>query len=305
MTIQTLTGGGVLTTVKPGFVDQTNAEYHGGPGTSKSDLALFAQSPLHWWHAKRNPEREMAAEQAAPLRLGSAIHGAVLEPDLFSAEYACLPEDAPKRPTDRQVNAKKPSAETLDAIAWWRDFELANTGKELLTIDQHRTALAVRDAVNRHPIARTLFTGGRAEQSVHAVDTETGEHIKCRFDYLGGMAVDLKSCADASPDGFGRASFNFSYYLQPPWYFDVMKSAFGEAPPFWVFVAVETRPPYAIGIYYVTAEQIELGRRIARKLFTRLVAAKRLDQWPSFSDHEVRALEMPGWAMRQLENNAL
>ena len=55
----------------------------------------------------------------------------------------------------------------------------------------------------------------------------------------------------------------------------------------------------------LTAEQIELGRRIARKLFTRLVAAKRLDQWPSFSDHEVRALEMPGWAMRQLENNAL
>ena len=305
MTIQTLTGGGILTTVQPGFVEQTNAEYHGGPGTSKSDLALFAQSPLHWWHAKRNPDREMDEEQTASKLLGSAIHSAVLEPDLFPSEYVSVPDDAPRRPTDRQVNAKKPSADTMDAIAWWRDFELANTGKELLTIDQHRTALAVRDAVNRHPIARTLFTGGRAEQSVHAIDPETGEHIKCRFDYLGGMAVDLKTCEDASPEGFGRAAFNFSYYLQPPWYFDVMAAAFGEAPPWWVFVAVEKKPPYAIGIYYATPDQIDLGRRQARQLFKRLVAAKRLDQWPSYSDHEVRELELPAWGLKQIEAGLL
>ena len=302
MTILTLTNGGVLTTVQPGFVDQTNAEYHGGPGTSKSDLSLFAQSPLHWWHAKRNPER-VAEEQTAALLVGSACHAAVLEPDLFTAEYASIPEDAPRRPTDRQVNAKKPSGDTLEAIAWWRDFETANTGKELLTPDQFATALAVRDAVYRHPIARTLFTGGRAEQSVHAVDTETGEHIKCRFDYLSGMAVDLKTCEDASPDGFGRDAFVLDYFLQPPWYFDVMASAFGEAPPWWVFVAVEKKPPYAIGIYYATPDQIDLGRRRCRQLFKRLVAAKRLDHWPSYSDHEVRQLELPAWGVKQIENS--
>ena len=41
--------------------------------------------------------------------------------------------------------------------------------------------------------------------------------------------------------------------------------AFGEAPPWWVFVAVEKKPPYAIGIYYVTQEQLDLGRRQARR----------------------------------------
>ena len=304
MTIQTITNGGVLTDVQPGFVEQTNDEYHQGPGVSKSDLSLFAKSPLHWWHAKRNPERERT-EPAAALVLGSAIHSAVLEPDLFPSAYASLPEDAPKRPTDRQVNAAKPSADTLNAIAWWRDFEAANAGKELLTAEQWTTTLAVRDAVRRHPIARTIFTGGRAEQSVHAIDAETGAHIKCRFDYLGGMAADLKSCDDASPDGFGRAAFNFSYYLQPPWYFDVMQSAFGEAPPWWVFVAVEKKPPYAIGIYYVTQEQLDLGRRQARQLLTRLLAAQKLDQWPSYSDHEVRALELPAWGVRQIEMGLL
>ena len=84
-----------------------------------------------------------------------------------------------------------------------------------------------------------------------------------------------------------------------------MAAAFGEAPPWWVFVAVEKKPPYAIGIYYATPDQIDLGRRQARQLFKRLVAAKRLDQWPSYSDHEVRELELPACGLKQIEAGLL
>lgn len=291
----------------PGYWDQTNDEYHAGPGTSKSDLDLVARSLRHYWAAKRAPARTERKRTDAML-LGSAVHTAVLEPDLFGEQYVRVPDDAPTRPTSRQINAKKPSAETLDAIAYWRNFEQDNAGKELLTAEQWRTAIEIRDAVHADPIARTIFAGGRAEQSVHAKDAATGLHIKCRIDYLNdaaGLIGDLKTTDDASPADFGRHSANFRYHVQCGYYRRVMREAFGEAPPYWVFVAVEKDPPYAIGVYFVDEEIASLGARLAERDLRRLAQALDSDQWPAYTTSQVSPLVLPGWYVRQAEDSLL
>lgn len=285
-----------------GFISQTNPEYHSGPGASKSQLDLIARSPAHYWAAYRDPNR-VKPEPTPALILGSAVHSAVLEPDLFGGEYTCAPEDAPKRPTAAQVNAKRPSQETADAIAFWRDFEADNAGKTLLTRDQWTTALAMRDAVHRHPLARRLVVGGQAEQSVYATNAGTGALIKCRLDYFlpeAGMIVDLKTTEDASPAGFGRSAANFRYHVQCGWYQHVMAAAFGDAPPYWVFLAVEKSPPYAVGVYHVDAETAALGLRMAMRDLRTLVACEQADTWPDYGS-ESQPLQLPGWYVRQQE----
>ena len=98
---------GVLTPHPLGLVECSNDQYHGGPGVSKSHLdAIAGASPLHYWHKYINPNRERA-EPSQALIMGSAIHSIVLEPDLFTGEYITVPEDAPKRATKAQINAKK------------------------------------------------------------------------------------------------------------------------------------------------------------------------------------------------------
>ena len=273
---------GVLQPHPTGLVDCTNEQYHRSPGVSKSHLdAISGASPLHYWHKYINPERERT-EPTAAMVLGSAIHSIVLEPDLFPAEYVANPG------IDRRSNAGK---------AEYAAFQAEHKGKIILDPEDFATCLAIRDAVYRHPVAAGLLTGGKAEQSFYAYDSETGELIKCRTDYLhdsGAMIVDLKSTDDASPDGFAKSAANFRYPVQTAWYHDVMDGAFGEHPEHWVFMAVEKKPPYAIGLYFAQREDVQRARLAARRDFMRIVEHRRSGQWPDYAA-EALPLTLPAW----------
>jgi len=289
---------GVLTPHPLGLVNFSNDEYHRGPGVSKSHLDAIANvSPLHYWQKYINPER-VRAEPTPAMIMGSAVHSAVLEPDLFPTEYMTVPDDAPKRATKAQVNAKKPSPDAMASIEWWTDFEKANAGKIILEAEDFATCLAIRDSVHRHPVAAGLLTGGQAEQSFYAIDPETGELIKCRTDYMhdsGAMIVDLKTTDDASPNGFGKSAANFRYPVQVSWYNGVLDAAFGDHPKDWVFLAVEKSPPYAVGIYFMERDLLARAQLAARRDFLRIVDAKRSNNWPDYG-YEPTPLALPGWA---------
>lgn len=271
---------GVLTPHPLGLVECSNETYHAGPGISKSHIDCIANaSPRHYWHRYLNPDRE-PQEPTPAMVLGSAIHSIVLEPDLFATGYVANPG------IERRSNAGK---------AEYAAFEAENKGKIILSDDDYQSCLAVRDAVHMHPVAAGLLTGGKAEQSFYAIDPEHGELIKCRTDYLtGSMIVDLKSTEDASPDGFGKSAANFRYPVQTAWYNDVMDAAFGEHPEHWVFLAVEKKPPYAIGIYFAQPEAVQRARVAARRDLQRIVEAKRSGQFPDYGI-EALPLSLPAW----------
>lgn len=72
-------------TVTPGIYSPaqlTNGDYHGGGLVTKSKLDLIDRSPAHLKYALDNPREETKA-----LRVGTAFHCAVLEPEKFINEY--------------------------------------------------------------------------------------------------------------------------------------------------------------------------------------------------------------------------
>lgn len=72
-------------TIKPGIYSPemlTNADYHSGGLVTKSKLDLIDRSPAHLKYALDNPREETKA-----LRIGKALHCAVLEPEVFLREY--------------------------------------------------------------------------------------------------------------------------------------------------------------------------------------------------------------------------
>ncbi|AWM87342.1 hypothetical protein C4E04_11760 [Microvirga sp. 17 mud 1-3] len=91
--------------MKPGFYDGiANAEYHGGPGISKSGLDLIARSPLHYRavvEAANENERQPTPAQA----LGTAFHALLLEPAEFTKDYclALRQADVPDAIADRDT----------------------------------------------------------------------------------------------------------------------------------------------------------------------------------------------------------
>lgn len=276
-----------------GLVECTNTEYHEGPGISKSHLDCIAgKSPLHYWARYRDPNRERNNETPAK-QLGTAIHSIILEPDLFTKHYAVNPGGF-----DRRTNVGK---------AEWAAFLAENQGKIILEDDGYQKCLAIRDAVNRHPLASGLLRApGKAEQAFFALEPDTGELVKCRLDYMhdgGAVVVDVKSTEDASPSGFGKSAANYRYFIQPPWYFDILETLYGETPRHWAFLALEKDPPFAIGIYYATQDQMDIGREFARRdmlRITKLIAAEKAWQegdppvWVDYAT-EVAPLELPKW----------
>lgn len=268
---------------KLGMVDAlSNEAYHAAPGVSKSMLDVVARSPAHYYARFLAPER-LPHEPTPAMRLGTAVHAAVLEPERFAAAYFAAPEGI-----DRRTNAGK---------AAWAQAIADNVGREMLTAEDYAVCMEISSAIRKHRIAGGLLRSGMAERSFFAKDTETGLIRKARPDWItdGGIAVDVKTTDDASPAAFGRSAANFRYDVQAAWYLDAVGMAVGESPSQFVFIACEKAPPYAIGVYFIEAQHIETGREKARRDLLRIAECQAAKAWPDYGN-EVMPLLLPAWA---------
>lgn len=263
----------------------SNADYHAAPGVSKTHLDLIAtKSPRHYWQKYLNPDRP-AVEPTDALRVGNAIHCAILQPDLFESEYAAKPE------CDRR---------TREGKALYAEFLQRKGNRTELSPLEYEWCIEMRDSVQRHAKARGLLRGGVPEQSFFVNEPETGELIKCRPDYFhndGDLVVDFKSAIDAHWDRFGKDAFKYRYDVAVPWYCDIIKMVTGHMPRNWVWIAVEKEPPYAVGIYFAQKHDVIRARDVARQNFLEIIRQRRLGTWVDYAD-EVRPLVFPGWAKR-------
>ncbi len=277
--------------MKPGiYPGMTNAEYHGSPGVSKSGLDLIARSPLHYWAKYLDPNREPQLPTPA-MRLGTAIHAAVLEPEDFMRGYHVAPA------VDRRTKDGK--AEWEKAVA-----EAEEAGAELITSTDYDTCMRISEQVSSHPTARKVFSGlGQAEMSMFWTDMETGVLCKCRPDWLAlPMIVDLKSTEDASAQGFQRSAWNYRYWVQAAWYMDGIEQATGQRPDAFVFAAFEKVPPHACAFYFAEQAMLDMGRAEYRKLLRTYADCLAADKWPGY-DTTVQPLGVPVWAAKAANDN--
>lgn len=83
-TIENETHAGLTAAPREGvFTGISNADYHGGPGISKSGLDIIHRSPLHFKHAQEAERKSTPAQ-----RIGTAVHDLILEPAEFWNRYA-------------------------------------------------------------------------------------------------------------------------------------------------------------------------------------------------------------------------
>jgi hypothetical protein len=293
------------------FEGESNAAYQAEDAISKSRLDVAAKS-LRKYYA-RFVSRTIPSEITNELIVGQATHDALLLPELFASGYVTAPDDAPKRPSSSQINAKRPAPATLEAIDFWSKFDAEAAGKIQLTAEQYAVAERCADAVATHPIAGPLFCGGAPEVSYYAADDETGALIKCRVDYERldmDAHVDLKTTTDASEDAFGRHAHKFRYPVQGVWYPHVVRCTGLQAPSRFIFVAVEKEEPHDVGVYYLDKDVREAAWAVAQRDRNRIVACQReydrtgsKDAWPD-AGFRPRPLKIPPYAIKDWKEAA-
>lgn len=272
------------------IADMPNRDYHAAPGISCTGLKHFLRSPAHY---RAYLDEEL--KETPALVFGRQCHMAVLEPDKWSERHAVW-SGSPR-------NTKAGKAE-------WAEFIEEHRGREIITAENAEIIKRMIDAVHSHPAAsRALSAPGLAEVSAWAIDERSGELVKCRPDFWrqDGIIVDLKTCESAEPVKFAKAAANLCYPLQQGFYLDVAGQALAQAkeapelvgkPLGMIFLAVEKTPPFAVAVYTIEFEAVELGRDKYRDALVRLSECRARREWPGYSD-EVQELILPGWAKKE------
>lgn len=287
--------------------DMPPERYHAIHAMSAGGLKRMKQSPAHFYGMQLDPNRPEAGGPTPAMKNGTLVHCCIFEPDAVVQRYVVLPNDAPRKPTETQRNAAKPSDETRRAIGWWALFEAAHGGKTIVDAADMTRARAQAAAVRALPDIGGFLADGYGEASAFWIDSETGELCKCRPDWTspvgdGVILVDGKTCADASEAGFGRAIWNMDYHLQAAWYSDGFEAATGQHVHGFVFAAVESTWPHAAAAYMLGDDVLDHARRENRRLLNRYAECKRTGIWPGYGAG-INLINLPAWAQRQLENN--
>ena len=266
------------------FKDLDNATYHSMDGLSKSGLSLLRECPAkyQWRYILGNREEETKA-----MKIGAALHGLVLEPEVFSRSFAVSP---------------KFDGRTKEGKAGKAAFANDHAGKTIIDEADFSLISAMAGAVHAHPAASYLLgLEGLSEESFFWREEFTGASVlcKCRPDRrIPGKRIllDLKKTAKgAGSDAFSRTMFNLTYHIQAGHYLPGVSTVLGERYDEFVFIVVEEEPPHLVAVYQLDRDDIEMGKREADNLIRLYARCMQEDYWPGYGD-EIQPINLPRWA---------
>jgi exodeoxyribonuclease VIII len=263
----------------------SNEDYHRHPAISRSAIASIQRSPRHFWAHQYGGLPRSGPTPA--MLFGTAVHMAVLEPELFLQTYV----EAPK--------LSKLSKAYKEAVA-----EIEAAGQIALPAAEIEQITGMVAAIREHETAsKALYGPGISEATYITNDPTTDLAIKCRADRVtnSGWLVDLKTTTDASENAFTKTCVNFGYHVQAAYYMHTVEAATGIRPKGFLFVAVEKAPPYGVQVFRCSDIVLEVGMDIASNALLDIkqnLVTYGVDQpWPSYSQ-KTCTLELPAWALR-------
>ncbi len=259
------------------------ARYHADPGLSISQLRLLDRSAQHFVHGVTNE-----TEQTEPMRLGSAAHCAVLEPERYNRDYAVW---------DRVSDAGNLCPRRGQ---YWDKFVAEHPDQEIITVEQHEHAMLMQRSVRAEPLAMRYLQRGAAEVSMRW--WMHGRLCRGRPDYLTTVErypylVGLKTARDASPYAFSNAGTRLGYHMQWAWYHDGY-DLIRHTRPHLKEIVVESKPPYAVVVYDISDDVIAYGRDEYQRLLQRLQECEQANQWPGPGYGAEVAYQVAAWALQ-------
>lgn len=235
----------------PIIANESNADYHANSAISSSQakLALTSMQLL-----KDSMDGLIEKKESPAMAFGTAVHAAVLEPDLFVSEYVTAPEDLDGR--------------TKEGKAW----KAAHADKAILsTVDSRRIHLMLE----RMPkdIYEDL-TWYDKELTVRV------NGVQCRFDAIKTdrrMALDLKTVDNLN--NAQKQIGNFLYWFSAGWYNYVFHKETGKTLADWSWLFAETNPPFRWQIIRLPIHILAQATELAEETAKNIEAAQTFGNW--------------------------
>lgn len=265
-----------------GVHDIPNHVYHAAHGYSRSQLMYLDKSPYHFWYEYLSG-RERDFTETSDMKIGSAVHTLLLEPDKFEDEFAVAPE------INKRTNQGKQD---------WADFQIAASGKIVMTKEEFKKADAIIQGLKEHKIVDDMVMDAKIEQSIFWTDKETGLQFKCRPDvWHENFIVDVKTARSVEHDTFARAALDSGYYVQAGMMFEALHTL-GLPIEKYLFLCAEKVEPYAPKIFVLDELALEFGLQHFQVYKKKLAYHFRMNEWPGY---EIENLRLPPYARNKID----
>lgn len=259
-------------------------EYRAIDAVNISLLKVMRRSPLHYRHAATTK-----ADPTDPMRLGTAAHCAVLEPDEFEGRFAVW-----GRKSEKTGNLCPRSGK------YWDAFVDESGGLEIISEDHRDAAVGIADIVRANSTAMRYLQTGAPE--VTMIWDVMGVRCKGRADWItGDFLVGLKTTQDIRPFVFGARCARLGYHLQWAFYHDGAEILTGSRKKLREIV-IESAAPHDIAVYRITDDVIEQGRDDYRALLEQLIECRHGNDWPGTAPDGEIDVTLPSWAFPALDD---
>lgn len=261
-----------------------NEEYHARPGVSASMLKSMASG----WRTFQAEyiTRTAPRKESAAMALGTAVHAALLEPELAADEYVVIPAEC----SDRRTKA-------------YKEWSANNQGKKVLTPSDFQVIQNIASAVFNDSIAVMLLSAEGDTEGVYEW-TEGPRETLCRmrFDKLAEpFIIDIKTTDDARPEAFAATVAKYRYDLQAAHYLTGLEG-FTRSDLRFVFIAVETSSPYRCRCYELSESDLAAAHNQRRSLLAEYEERLAKNDWSEPGESELRTVFLPNWFTRKVDN---
>jgi hypothetical protein len=257
-------------------------EYRMAPAIAGSDAKhiLPPKAPAHY---AAHMAGETKREQTKAMLLGTMSHLAVLEPNKLDTAFVEKPE------------GKEGDFRTKEGKEW--KAKMGTT--PILDQDEARAVRGIRDSIAAHDAAKALLAGCDSEVAMFA-EHRTGLWIKGRVDALKvesdneAIIVDVKTTSAGADYGtFSRQAASLNYHVSAAWYCH-LAGLNGLPPCRFYWIAVEVAPPYAVAVYEIHPDALDLGVAAMNDALELIAQCEDAGEWPGYAP-EVQCLNLPAW----------
>lgn len=268
------------------------------------------------------------SEETDAMRLGTAIHMAILEPEKFLQSYVEEPSDIPANVLESLDQLKEKcvayglkksgtKAELLqvlidnghDFVSYDSYVEQYRAGRELMKPKDWRAAQRIVARIKSKKMLNYLISGGEPEKLAWALHERTGLIISFKADYFKTLKAPVLGCEAAVTDAkkvpsvkkrrFEAMIWDRSMFIQAALYVDLLE-ALTKKKTLFNWLAVDAKPPYPVMGYPADFGLLEAGRNEYNKTLDTLVECFKTNVWPDYSN-ELQTVTMPKYAWDQLE----
>lgn len=152
----------------------------------------------------------------------------------------------------------------------------------------------------------------QTEVTVTWRDGDTGLLCKAKDDGISEIGedvvdlVDLKTTAGdaANPQKMLKKIIEYGYHRQLAFYGDGLEEN-GKRVRNRIIIAVDTQPPYAVGVYRLTKELLEHGRQQYKDALKDILKYRQSDEpLPAYTNPGMVDLDLPSWLKESTKQTA-